>query len=65
MKQRKVHLVKETEETNKEHLESLFTKPSEKASRPMASKLDELQAQIDALQKEREELLQFGEAGAI
>lgn len=56
---------KAKEEEPKKALENLFHEPPKPKGVPMANKLDDLQKQIDALQKERETLLAREKSTAI
>jgi DNA-binding protein H-NS len=56
---------KAKEEAPKKALENLFHEPPKPKGIPMANKLDDLQKQIEALQKEREDLLSKEKAVAI
>lgn len=56
---------KAKEEAPKKALEELFDKPPKPKGVPMANKLDDLQQQIEALQKQREELLNKERSAAI
>lgn len=56
---------KAKEEEPKKALEELFDKPPKPKGVPMANKIDDLQKQIEALQKEREELLTKEKSAAI
>lgn len=56
---------KAKEEAPKVALEALFNKPPKPKGTSMANKLDELQQQIDALQKQRQDLLAKEKSAAI
>lgn len=56
---------KAKEEEPKKALEALFDQPPKPKGVPMANKLDDLQQQIEALQKQRDDLLSKERSAAI